>query len=51
MKNLAGMEEVHFDLSEKLIKIEVEAEPVEIPKFIQDTDYSPVLLHEADNHQ
>ena len=51
MENLGGMEEVHFDLNEKLIKIEGEADPVEIQKIIQDAGYTPVQLQKENNHQ
>ena len=51
LENLGGMEEVHFDLNEKLIKIEGEADPVEIQKIIQDAGYTPVQLQKENNHQ
>ena len=50
LENLGGLEEVHFDLDEKLIKIEGEADPVEIQKIIQDADYTPVQLQKENNH-
>ena len=34
LENLAGLEEVHFNLDEKTIKIEGEADPIEIEKII-----------------
>ena len=44
LENLAGLEEVHFDLEEKRIKIEGEADPIEIEKIIQEVGYTPVQL-------
>ena len=51
LENLGGMEEVHFDLNEKLIKIEGEADPVAIQQIIQDAGYTPVQLQKENNHQ
>tara|TARA_Y100000815_G_scaffold226676_1_gene214723 strand:+ start:164 stop:388 length:225 start_codon:yes stop_codon:yes gene_type:complete len=51
LENLGGMEEVHFDLNEKLIKIEGEADPVAIQQIIQDAGYTPILLQNENNHQ
>ena len=51
LENLGGMEEVHFDLNEKLIEIEGEADPMEIQKIIQDAGYTPVQLQKENNHQ
>ena len=51
LENLGGMEEVHFDLNEKLIKIEGEADPVAIQQIIQDAGYIPVQLQKENNHQ
>ena len=51
LENLGGMEEVHFDLNEKLIKIEGEADPVAIQQIIQDSGYTPVQLQKENNHQ
>ena len=51
LENLGGMEEVHFDLNEKLIKIEGEADPVSIQQIIQDAGYTPILLQNENNHQ
>ena len=50
LENLGGMEEVHFDLNEKLIIIEGEADPVAIQQIIQDAGYTPVLLQNENNH-
>ena len=50
LENLAGLEEVHFNLDEKTIKIEGEADPIEIEKIIQEVGYSPVLL-QKENYQ
>ena len=51
LENLGGLEEVHFDLNEKLIKIEGEADPVAIQQIIQDAGYTPILLQNENNHQ
>ena len=51
LENLGGMEEVHFDLNEKLIIIEGEADPVSIQQIIQDAGYTPVQLQKENNHQ
>ena len=50
LENMAGMEEIHFDLSEKLIKVEGETDPVAIQQIIQDTGYTPVLLEKDNSH-
>ena len=50
LENLGGLEEVHFDLNEKLIKIEGEADPVVIQQIIQDAGYTPVQLQKENNH-
>jgi len=51
LENMGGMEEVHFDLNEKLIKIEGKADPVAIQQIIQDAGYTPVQLQKENNHQ
>ncbi len=51
LENLGGMEEVHFDLNEKLIKIEGEADPVAIQQIIQDAGYTPILLQNENTHK
>ena len=51
LENLGGMEEVHIDLNEKLIKIEGKADPVAIQQIIQDAGYTPILLQNENNHQ
>ena len=51
LENLGGMEDVHFDLNEKLIKIEGEPDPVAIQQIIQDAGYTPVQLQKENNHQ
>ena len=51
LENLGGMEDVHFDLNEKLIIIEGEADPVAIQQIIQDAGYTPVQLQKENNHQ
>ena len=50
LENLGGMEEVHFDLNEKLIIIEGAADPVAIQQIIQDAGYTPVHLQKENNH-
>ena len=50
LESLGGMEEVHFDLNEKLIIIEGEADPVSIQQIIQDAGYTPVQLQKENNH-
>ena len=49
LENLAGLEEVHFNLDEKTIKIEGEADPIAIEKIIQEVGYTPVQLHKENN--
>lgn len=49
LENLAGLEEVHFDLDEKTIKIEGEADPIEIQKIIQEVGYTPIQLQNDDS--
>ena len=49
LENLAGLEEVHFNLDEKTIKIEGEADPIEIEKIIREVGYTPVQLHKENN--
>ena len=51
LENLGGMEDVHFDLNEKLIKIEGEADPVAIQQIIQDAGYTPILLQNENAHK
>ena len=51
LENLGGLEEVHFDLNEKLIKIEGEADPVAIQQIIQDAGYTPILFQNENNHK
>ena len=51
LENLGGMEEVHFDLNEKLIKIEGEADLVSIQQIIQDAGYTPILLQNENTHK
>ena len=51
LENLGGMEDVHFDLNEKLIKIEGEADPVAIQQIIQDAGYTPILLQNENSHR
>ena len=49
LENLAGLEEVHINLDEKRIKIEGEADPLEIQKIIQEVGYTPVQLQKENN--
>ena len=44
LENLGGIEEVHFDLDEKIVRIEGEADPIAIEQIIQDTGYTAVQL-------
>ena len=44
LENLGGLEEVHFDLDEKIVSIEGEADPLAIEQIIQDTGYTAVQL-------
>ena len=49
LENLAGLEEVHINLDEKIIKIEGEADPIAIEKIIQEVGYTPVKLQKENN--
>ena len=50
LENLGGLEEVHFDLDEKIVRIEGEADPITIEEIIQDTGYTAVQLQGEDKH-
>ena len=50
LENLGGLEEVHFDLDEKIVKIEGEADPIAIEQIIQDTGYTAVQLKGENKH-
>ena len=50
LENLGGLEEVHFDLDEKIVRIEGEADPITIEQIIQDTGYTAVQLQGGDKH-
>ena len=50
LENLAGLEEVHFDLDEKIVRIEGEADPIAIEQIIQDTGYEAIQLQGGDKH-
>ena len=50
LENLGGLEEVHFDLDEKIVRIEGEADPIAIEQIIQDTGYTAVQLQGGDKH-
>ncbi len=50
LENLGGLEEVHFDLDEKIVRIEGEADPIAIEQIIQDTGYTAVQLQCENRH-
>ena len=50
LENLGGLEEVHFDLDEKIVRIEGEADPIAIEQIIQDTGYTAVQLQYENNN-
>ena len=50
LENLGGLEEVHFDLDEKIVRIEGEADPIAIEQIIQDTGYMAVQLQSENKH-
>ena len=50
LENLGGLEEVHFDLDKKIVKIEGEADPIAIEQIIQDTGYTAVQLQSENKH-
>ena len=50
LENLGGLEEVHFDLDEKIVRIEGEADPIAIEQIIQDTGYTAVQLQVENKH-
>jgi len=50
LENLGGLEEVHFDLDEKIVTIEGEADPIAIEQIIQDTGYTAVQLQSENKH-
>ena len=50
LENLGGLEEVHFDLDEKIVRIEGEADPIAIEQIIQDTGYTAVQLQGENKH-
>ena len=50
LENLGGLEEVHFDLDEKIVRIEGEADPNAIEQIIQDTGYTAVQLQGENKH-
>ena len=49
LENLGGLEEVHFDLDEKIVRIEGESDPIAIEQIIQDTGYTAVQLQSEKN--
>ena len=50
LENLGGLEEVHFDLDEKIVRIEGEADPITIEQIIQDTGYTAVQLQSENKY-
>ena len=38
LENLGGLEEVHFDLDKKIVRIEGEADPIAIEQVIQELE-------------
>ena len=50
LENLGGLEEVHFDLDEKIVRIEGEADPIAIEQIIHDTGYTAVQLQSENKH-
>ena len=50
LENLGGMEEIHFDLRENLIKIEGETDPVVIQQIIHDAGYTPTLIQKENSN-
>ena len=50
LENLGGLEEVHFDLDEKIVRIEGETDPIAIEQIIQDTGYTSVQLQGENKH-
>ena len=50
LENLGGLEEVHFDLEEKIVRIEGEADPIAVEQIIQDTGYTAVQIQGGDKH-
>ena len=50
LENLGGLEAVHFDLDEKIIRIEGETDPIAIEQIIQDTGYTAVQLQGENKH-
>ena len=50
LENLGGLEEVHFDLDEKIVRIEGEADPIAIEQIIQDTGYTALQLQSENKH-
>ena len=50
LENLGGLEEVYFDLDEKIVRIEGEADPIAIEQIIQDTGYTAVQLQGENRH-
>ena len=50
LENLGGLEEINFDLDEKIVRIEGEADPIAIEQIIQDIGYTAVQLQSENKH-
>ena len=50
LENLGGLEEVYFDLDERIVRVEGEADPVAIEQIILDTGYIAVQLQIENKH-
>ena len=50
LENLGGLEEVHFNFDEKIVRIEGEADPIAIEQIIQDTGYTAVQLQDQNKY-
>jgi len=50
LENLGGLEEIHFDLDEKIVGIEGETDPLTIEQIIQDTGYTAIQLQSENKH-
>ena len=44
LENVPGLEEFKFDLLDKSIILEGEADPIVMEQIIQETGYNPILL-------
>ena len=50
LENLGGLEEVHIDLDEKIVRIKGETDPIAIEQIIQDIGYTAVQLQGENKH-